>query len=84
MLPDYKDDEVVFAPDVVAATAVDIINYCQTSPRLPHLGGREATGPEKKTIVVLAGKVPEQGPKPPGFRPFRSMFPPSNVSVNSS
>lgn len=84
MLPEYKDDEVVFAPDVVAATAVNIINYCQTSPRLPHLGGREATGPESKSIVVLAGKVPEHGPKPPGFQTFRSTFTPFNMSINSS
>lgn len=64
MLPEYEDDEVVFALDAVAKVAVDIINYCQTSPRMPKLGGREVVGPEGKTIVVLAGKVPETGPKP--------------------
>lgn len=71
MLPEYQEDEVVFAPDRVAHVAVDIINHCQTSRILPRLGGREEVGPEGKAIVILAGKVPETGPQPPGFHRFR-------------
>lgn len=81
MLPEYEGDVVVFAPDVVAKTAVNIINWCQTSARLPRLGGREETGPELKTIVIMAGKVPEEGPRPPGHPRLRVSFPRFNSSI---
>ncbi|KAL8933112.1 MAG: hypothetical protein Q9211_005955 [Gyalolechia sp. 1 TL-2023] len=71
MLREFKEDEVVFAPAKVAQVAVDIINVCQSSLDLPGLGGRDVVGPEGKTVVILAGKVPEAGPKPPGFRGLR-------------
>lgn len=71
MLPQFKEDEVVFAPAKVAQVAVDIINVCQSSSELPGLGGREVVGPEQKAFVILAGKVPETGPRPPGFRGLR-------------
>lgn len=84
MLPEYEDDVVVFAPDAVAKTALDIISWCQRSPRLPKLGGREVVGPEEKTIVILAGKIPETGPKPPGFRELRTSYRQYNVSDDTS
>lgn len=84
MLPEYSDDVVVFAPDVVAKTAFNIIEWCQTSERLPHLGGREETGPELKAIVIMAGKIPEKGPMPPGHPRLRLSFPRFNTSINTS
>ena len=84
MLPEYEDEEVVFPPDAVAKVAVDIINYCQTSSRLPRLGGRETVGPEHKTIVILAGKIPETGPKPPGSPILRVLPGLRNSSIDIS
>lgn len=73
MLPEYEDDEVVFSLDQVARVAFDIINNCQTSRILPRLGGREVVGLEEKAIVILAGKIPEDGPKPPGSGRIRAI-----------
>ncbi|KAL8801526.1 MAG: hypothetical protein Q9223_006977 [Gallowayella weberi] len=84
MLPEYDDDMVVFAMDAVAHVVVDIINWCQTSEQLPHLGGREVVGPEAKTIVILAGKVPEKGPKPPGWPHLQMSSPVFNLTHGSS
>ena len=84
MLPEYDDDMVIFAPDEVARTAVNIINWCQTSPRMPQLGGREEVGPEKKSIVILAGKIAEKGPKPPGRPMLRMSLSRFNSSINTS
>ena len=84
ILPEYYDDVVVFAPDVVAATAVNIINWCQTSPRMPHLGGREETGSEKKAFVIIAGKIPETGPRPSGHPRLKISFPRFNASISTS
>ncbi|KAI4247270.1 MAG: hypothetical protein L6R40_001613 [Gallowayella cf. fulva] len=82
MLPGYYGDVVVFAPDTVAEVAEDIINWCQTSPRMPKLGGREVVGPEKKNIVILAGKIPEKGPKPPGLPALRILSSGFNSTVD--
>lgn len=84
MLPGYYEDEVVFAPDEVASTALNIINTCQVSPSLPKLGGRELVGPEAKTIVILAGKIPETGPRPPRFRGRATWFHRFNGTRNTS
>lgn len=84
MLPGYYEDEVVFAPDAVAKTAIEIINRCQTSANLPKLGGRETVGLEAKTIVILAGKIPETGPKPPGFQELKTLSRTSNASHDTS
>lgn len=84
MLPEFEDDVTVFPLEAVAETVLSIINWCQTSPRLPHLGGRETVGPEGKAIVILAGKVPETGPKPPGFREIRTWARPLNSSHDTS
>lgn len=84
MLPGYYEDEVVFPPDAIARTVVDIINWCQTSPRMPKLGGRDVVGPEEKTVVILAGKIPEPGPKPPGFLELTTLARQSNASHDTS
>lgn len=84
MLPGYYEDEVVFPPDAIARTAVNIINWCQTSPKMPKLGGRDVVGPEKKTIVILAGKIPETGPKPAGFLELTTLARHSNSSHDTS
>ncbi|KAI4086852.1 MAG: hypothetical protein LQ344_007215 [Seirophora lacunosa] len=74
MMPGYYEDEVVFPPDEVAKTAVSIINSCQVLPTMPRLGGRKLVGDEGKAIIILAGKIPEKGPRPPGFRGTPSLF----------
>lgn len=84
MLAGYYEDEVVFPPVAIATTAVDIINWCMTSPKLPKLGGRDVVGPEKKTVVILAGKIPETGPKPPGFQELTTLARHSNASHDTS
>ncbi|KAL8750657.1 MAG: hypothetical protein Q9184_006348 [Pyrenodesmia sp. 2 TL-2023] len=84
MLPGYYDDVVVFPPEAIARTAVNIINWCQTSPKMPNLGGRDVVGPEEKTIVILAGKIPEKGPKPPGFWELKTLARQSNASHDTS
>lgn len=84
MIPGHYEDEVVFTPELVAKTAVDIINWCQTSPRMPKLGGRDMVGPEQTTVVILAGKTPETGPKPPGHPELRMSRLQTNSTVETS
>ncbi|KAL8870255.1 MAG: hypothetical protein Q9174_003659 [Haloplaca sp. 1 TL-2023] len=84
MLPEYYDDEVVFSMTDVSKVVINIINWCQTSEKLPRLGGRDEVGLEQKTVVILAGKIPEKGPKPPGSSWLRLSRPQINSSIATS